>query len=199
MKMIQENLTYDQEKEHWVAEYPYIYPREVLKGNKDVAYKSMLATERTLSKKGEWSETYQSQIMDMLERGVARLVPVDELEAYEGHINYLPHLAAINPRSASTPVRIVFDASRAQGGGPSLNQILAKGPDRFLNNLAGVIINFRNGREAAKGDVRKMYNSVHLKREDAFLQCFMWRNLDPTRPPDTYQVTVNNIVSTVFL
>ena len=31
LKMIQENLSYDQEKEHWVAEYPYIYPREVLK------------------------------------------------------------------------------------------------------------------------------------------------------------------------
>ena len=153
----------------------------------------MLATEITLRKKGEWGETYQAHIIDMLERGVARLVPVDELEAHEGHINYLPHLAALNPRSVSTPVRIVFDASRVQGGGPSFSQILAKGPDWFLNNLAGVILNFRNGCEAAKGDIQKMYNSVHLTREDAFVQCFMWQNLDPTGPPDTYQTTVNNI------
>ena len=105
----------------------------------------------------------------MLEHGAARIVPDDELNSYDGHVNYLPHLAAINPRSQSTPVRICFDASRAQGGGPSLNQILAKGPDKFLNNLAGVIINFRNGRYAAKGDVKKMYNFVLLTQEDAYL------------------------------
>ena len=108
-------------------------------------------------------------------------------------MNYLPHLAAINPKSLSTPVRICFDASRAQGGGPGLNQILAKGPDRFINNLAGVIVNFRNGRVAAKGDVKKMYNCVRLAKEDAFMQCFLWRNLDVNQKPKTYQVLVNNI------
>ena len=127
----------------------------MLKGNKAVAFKSMEAAEKMLRRKGKWGEVYQAQIQDMLDRGAARLVPAEELETYQGHVNYLPHLAAINPRSQSTPVRICFDASRAQGGGPSLNQILAKGPDRYLNNLAGVIINFRNGREAAKGDVKK--------------------------------------------
>jgi len=153
----------------------------------------MIATERTLLKKEEWGKIYQGQLEDMLERGVARLVPDEELALYQGHVNYLPHLAALNPRSDSTPVRIVFDASRAQGGGPGLNQVLAKGPDRFLNNLAGVIVNFRNGRVAAKGDVKKMYNCVKLTKEDAFEQCFLWRNLDVTQEPATYQVTVNNI------
>ena len=129
----------------------------------------------------------------MLDRGVARLVTSDKLENYNGDVNYLHHLAAINPRSQSTPVRICFDTSRSQGGAPALNHILVKGPDRFLNNLAGVIVNFRNGRVAAKGDVRKMYNCVKLVREDAFMQCFLWRNLDPKQLPQTYQVTVNNI------
>ena len=127
--MIEDNLTYDESKGCWIASYPYIYPRETLKGNKDVAMKSMVATERTLSRKGNWGKVYDSQIEDMVHRGVARIVPVEELAAYESHINYLPHLAAINPKSDSTPVRIVFDASRSQGGGPSLNHILAKGPD----------------------------------------------------------------------
>ena len=111
--------------------------------------------------------------MDMIKRKVARKVPEDELNSFTGTVNYLPHLAALNPRSSSTPVRICFDASRAQGGGPSLNQILAKGPDRFLNNLAGVIVNFRNGRCATKGDVKKMYNSVRLTEQDAYVQCFL--------------------------
>ena len=74
-----------------------------------------------------------------------------------------------------------------------MNQLLAKGPDRFLNNLAGVILQFRNGRMAAKGDVRKMYNCIKLTKEDAFTQCFLWRDMNPNVDPVTYQVTVNNI------
>ena len=193
LKMIEDNMTYDEEEKCWVAQYPYVHPRETLKGSREVAFKSMLATEKTLMKKGHWGDVYHSQIEDMVKRDVARIVPAEELKMYGGTVNYLPHLAALNPRSESTPVRIVFDASRAQGGGPSLNQILAKGPDRYLNNLAGVIINFRNGREAVKGDVKKMYNSVKLAREDAYVQCFLWRGLDTSCSPETYQVTVNNI------
>ena len=193
LKLIEENLSYDEEQHCWVAEYPFIFPRETLKGSKDVAFKSMLSTECSLQKKGDWGIVYQEQIEDMLRRGAARLVPSEELANFSGHVNYIPHLAALNPRSKTTPVRICFDASRQQGGGPSLNQVLAKGPDRFLNNLAGVLVNFRNGRVAAKGDVAKMYNCVKLSPRDAYLQCFLWRNLDVSQEPQTYQVVVNNI------
>ena len=46
---------------------------------------------------------------------------------------------------------------------------------------------------AAKGDVAKMYNSVALEKEDAYIQCFLWRDLDLAAEPSVYQVTVNNI------
>ena len=193
LKMIEENLRHDEERSCWIARYPYYYPREVLKGSREVAKKSMLATERSLRKKPEWGEVYQSQIMEMVERGVARKVKPEELSSWKGHVNFLPHLAALNPRSKTTPVRICFDASRPQGGGPSLNQILAKGPDRFLNNLAGVIVSFKNGREASKGDVKKMYNAVFLVEEDCYVQCFLWRDMDESKEPETYQIIVNNI------
>ena len=121
LKLIEENLTYDEESGCWIARYPYLYPRESLKGSREVAVKSMLSTERSLARKGEWGQVYQKQIEDMLERGIARKVSKEELSAYPGHINYLPHLAALNPKAKSTPVRICFYASRSQGGGPSLN------------------------------------------------------------------------------
>ena len=73
---------------------------------------------------------------------MAKVVLSLGLAEYQGIINYIPHLAVSNPRSASTPIRICFDASRSQGGGPTLNKMLAKGPDSFLNNLAGVILRF---------------------------------------------------------
>ena len=132
LKMISDGLTYDEDAKCWIAKYPFLFPRETLKGDRDVAFKSMLSVERTLQRKGEWSKVYQSQIEDMLRRGVVRVVSKQEFENYNGHVNFLPHLAALNPRSDSTPVRICFDASRPQGGGPSLNQVLAKGPTDTL-------------------------------------------------------------------
>ena len=90
-----------------------------------MAFRTMVATEKTLLRRG-LGKAYQEQIVDMLERGVARRVSEMELAAFKGPINYLPHLAALNPNSESTPLRICFDASRSQFGAPSLNQILAK-------------------------------------------------------------------------
>ena len=61
LKMIQENLTYNEEKGCWTASYPYLFPRETLKGTKEVAEKSMLATERSLKRRGN-RQIYQEQI-----------------------------------------------------------------------------------------------------------------------------------------
>ena len=155
--------------------------------------KSMLAVEQSLGKDSNWAQIYQSQIEDMVARGAARVMPESELNRWEGVTNYIRHLAALNPRSSSTLIRIVFDALHAQGGGPSLNKILAKGPDRYLNNLSGVIICFRNGHEVAKSDVRKMYNTVLLEKEDCCVQIFLWRDMNDKKTPDTFQVIVNNI------
>ena len=174
LKLIEDNMRYDEEQKCWIASYPYLHPRETLRGTKEVAMKSLLSTEKTLKKDPLWGEVYNSQIVDMVERGAARRVSKEEMGQYKGYINYLPHLAVKNPKSESTPVRICFDASRPQGGGPSLNSVLAKGPDRYINNLAGVLIKFRNGREAAKGDVKKMYNSVRLETEDCFIQQYRY-------------------------
>ena len=46
---------------------------------------------------------------------------------------------------------------------------------------------------APKGDVRKFYNAVLLEKEDCYIQCFLWRGMDGNKPPDTFQVIVNNI------
>ena len=75
----------------------------------------LVATERSLKRVEGWGATYNEHIMDMVAWGVVRHVPKEELENYKGVINYLPHLAAHNPKLKPTPVRIVFDASRTQG------------------------------------------------------------------------------------
>ena len=65
------------------------------------------------------------------------------------------------PKSSTTPVRIVFNSSQVTKG-ISLNGALAKGPDNYIDNLVGLLIRWRENSVALVGDIRKMYNSVHL-------------------------------------
>ena len=109
------------------------------------SFKTLVATERSLKRNKDWGERYNQCILDMIERGVVWHVPKEELESYQGVVNCLPHLAAHNLKSKSTPIWIVFDATWSQGGGPSLNDLLAKRPDRYLNNLAAAVTGFRDG------------------------------------------------------
>ena len=50
---------------------------------------------------------------------------------------------------------------------------------------------FRVGRYITLGDVKKMYTTVSLQREEGFTQMFMWHDIDPNKEPDTYQVFLN--------
>ena len=89
---------------------------------------------------------------------------------------YLSHLAVEQPKSLTTPVRIVFNSSQLFRG-VSLNSFLAKGPDSFKNNLLGMLLRFREEQVVLIGDIRKMYNSVHLDILEQHTHRFLWREL----------------------
>ena len=64
-----------------------------------------------------------------------------------------------------------------------------KGPD-LLNSLFGVILRFRENEVAVSGDISKMYHRVLIPEEDQHVHRFLWRDLENSRPPDTYVKTV---------
>ncbi len=92
---------------------------------------------------------------DMVDRQVARKLTPEELKEWKGPMFYIAHLAVINPRSNSTPVRIVFNSSQSHHG-VSLNFCLAKGPDAYINNLIGILLRRREEYVAFVGDLKKM-------------------------------------------
>lgn len=194
LDLIRKLLKHDPEKKCWVAEFPWIKPRSTLPDNYFPALKSLESTERKLSKIPGGGDVCMKQITDMMGRGhVVKLSP-EEARAYSGTVHYIPHLLVHNPGSKTSPVRIVFDASRPfSKDGTSMNSCLAKGPDNYLNNLCGVLVSFRTLREAAKGDIRKFFNGVFLVIEDQHCQRFLWRNMETDREPDIYMVIVNNL------
>ena len=128
------------------------------------------------------------QIDEMVKRRSAVILSNEELSSWDGDYYYLPLL----PAKGGKWLRPVFDASRKQGGYPSLNDCTSKGPDRFMNNLLSVITGFRNGRIGCAGDISKFHNRVRLVPKDVHMQRFLWRSMKIEDEPKTYAVVVNN-------
>ena len=127
----------------------------------------------------------------MAQRDVARKLSHMEINDWKGPVFYLSHLAVEQPKSLTTPVRIVFNSSQLFRG-VSLNSILAKGPDSFKNNLLGMLLRFRKEQVVLIGDIPKMYNSVHLDVLEQHTHRFLWRDLED-RPPDVWCITRVNM------
>lgn len=188
LKMIRENLEYDEDRQCWITSYPWIRDPEDLPDNYGTALGTLRNTESRLRKDPEWSTAYSDQMTDMLDRGVARKLSEEEIEAWKGPEFYISHLAVYNPKSSSTPVRIVFNSSQVHKG-VSLNSVLAKGPDCYLNSLVGVLLRWREEEVALVGDIKKMFNSVHMKPIEQHCHRFLWRDMDPNKKPDVYVMT----------
>ena len=189
---IRDNLHYDEGAEQWVTSYPWIIDPMKLPDNENVAKSILSKTERGLLKDKDWAESYKSQMEDMMTRGAARLLTQEEKDEWKGPKFYINHLAVANPKSKTTPVRIVFNSSHSYQG-ISLNGCLAKGPDSFANSSVALLLRWREEAVALVGDIKKMFHSVALKPLEQHCHRFLWRGLESDKEPKTYVMTKVNM------
>ena len=171
----------------WYANYPWIRDPNDLPDNYATAYAMLRSTERRLAKYSEHADLYEKYIDEMIQRGVARKLTLNEVQKYNVPVDYLSHHEVLKLESESTPCRIVFNAS-ANFSGHILNEYWAKGPD-LLNNLVGILMRFRENYIAISGDISKMYHAVKIGTLDQNTHRFLWRNMDITKEPDIYVIT----------
>ena len=186
LDLIRQNLRYDEDNKRWITKYPWIRDPNLLPNNYSSAFATLKSTERTLRRDPAWAKIYADQIRDMEQRQVCRKLTKLEQENWSGPIFYISHLAVKNPKSTSTPVRIVFNSSQTFQGA-SLNGALAKGPDAYLNNLIGILLRWREGAVGLTADIRKMYNSVYIEELEQHTHRFLWRDMED-REPDVYVI-----------
>ena len=154
MNRILEGLSYDEETQTWTASFPWIRDPNELPNNYRVALARLHATEKRLKKSGNGA-AYDEQIQDMVRRGVARRLSDAEIRDYKGPVHYIQQHEVANPKSKSTPLRLVGNTS-ASSMGHVLNDYWEKGAD-VMNNMISVLFYFRIGRHAILGDVHKMF------------------------------------------
>ena len=191
-ELIKQGLSFNQATGKWRADYPYIVDPSYLPESDSFAYATLMSTEKRLAKNSLYSETYRSQIEDMLNRGVARKVSEKELQEYTGTKFCISHHDVMNPRSASTPMRVVFNSSARTKGGMSLNDCLAKGPC-LLNELLGILMRFRQEQFAFIGDISKMFHSIEIPIHDQMTHLFFWRDMQLDKNPEIFAMTALNM------
>lgn len=194
-EIIKGGLTYKEEDAHtptphWDAKHPWTEDPASLPNNKRGVQACFLRMEKQLRKEQEWKVAYGTQIHEMVERGAAIKLTAEVIEKWTGPVWYVSHLVAPNPHSVTTPVCTVWNRSQKYKG-VSMNDLLLKGPD-VLNPIRAVLLRFREGVQAALGDIKKMYNSVWLEEREMHLHRFLWRD-SPEEETSEYAITRVNI------
>ena len=89
-------------------------------------------------------------------------------------VHYIPHSPVFRPDSATTPLRIVYDASAKAGPHlPSLNDCLETGPN-LLPHIFEILLRNRFRRFVIVGDIAKAFHQIEVDPEDRDAQRVLW-------------------------
>lgn len=98
----------------------------------------------------------------------------------------IPHHCVVRPDSATTKLRVVFDASSKTTNGKSLNDIVYTGP-KLQNDIVDILTKFRLQPIVFTADITKMYRNIDLRPEDRVWQHVLWRS-SPSDPVSEYEL-----------
>ena len=184
LKAIEDGLSLDMSAGVWVAEYPFKVDPDILVNNRSQAIVMMKNLEKRLVK-NKVLDDFNAQFQDTIDRGVFKLLEDDR---YEGPINYVSLVDAYKSGDhVTTPIRLCMNSSLKYQG-HSLNELLMKGP-AALNELFGVLLNFRHYKIGFVKDLQKFYQTVHSCERDQHLRRVVWRFGDVNKEPSTYLTT----------
>ncbi len=154
-------------------------------GERD-AFTRLLYTERKM-KDPIFKNKYLDKIQEYLQKGYLRKLTQEEVTRRPPHTKYIPHFGQVNPNKPEK-FRFIMDA-KAKSGGVALNDKLLKGPD-LIRPLAAVLWNFRVHQIALTGDIADMFHRVRIRKEDTCSQRILWRDGDPNKAADHYEMEV---------
>ena len=178
--------TYDEEEKRYTVRLPMKNSTLQLGDSRGQALNRAKAKERSLVKKGCWSQ-FQAVIQEYLKLGHAILISPEDLLQSPSTSYYMPVHAVFKQSSSSTKLRAVFDASAKTTSQVSLNELLAVGPT-LQPALDQTLMRFRTYAVALSGDISKMYRQVLLHPDDRPLHRFIWRP-EVDQPWQDYQMT----------
>ncbi|XP_071577042.1 uncharacterized protein [Temnothorax nylanderi] len=92
----------------------------------------------------------------------------------DGQVVYIPHHAVVREHSATTRLRVVFNASQPASNGLSLNDHLMIGR-KLQPELSFIFLRWRQFRFVFTADIAKMYRQILVHKSDVNYQRILWR------------------------
>ncbi|XP_029678572.1 uncharacterized protein LOC115244780 [Formica exsecta] len=113
---------------------------------------------------------------------------VSETQAPLDQCVYFPHHPVFREGSATTHLRVVFNASSVTSNGSSLNDHLLAGP-KLQTDLPAILLQWRQFKFVYTADVAKMYRQILVDQKDIDYQRVLWQG-DTDCPIDYQLLTV---------
>ena len=101
---------------------------------------------------------------------------IEQIPNHPVEEHYMPHHALFE-KSATTPLRIVFNASSKPNEGKSLNDCLMTGPS-LTAKLHEILVQFRQGTHAVTADISKAFHRIIVDEDHRKFLKFLWINLE---------------------
>lgn len=167
---VEENVTEDEQAEalyeetttrnpdgRYVVRLPFKESVGKISTNREMARARFMNVERRFLEDASLKEHYDAFMKEYLDMG-----HMEETKLHDGV--FLPH-HVITKDSATTPYRVVFDASAKGKNGLSLNDFLIKGP-KLQEDLSQILLRWRTYRFVFTADVEKMFRQILIHPED---------------------------------
>lgn len=102
---------------------------------------------------------------------------------------YLPHHPVFRADSATTHLRVVFNASCITSNGTTLNDHLLAGP-KLQTELPSILLQWRQFRFVYTADIGKMFRQILIDQRDLDYQRIRWQPESSDVPCDYQLLTV---------
>ncbi|XP_071054607.1 uncharacterized protein [Onthophagus taurus] len=162
----------------FIVSLPFKSNKPTLGDSYQTALKRFKSLENRLLKNPSLHDDYISFMSDYLSSGHMSLNTVSS--PLSSATYYIPHHCVMRAESASTKLRVVFDASAISSNGKSLNDNLLIGP-KLQQDIVKVLLNFRCYKFAFTCDIKQMYRQILISPQDRNYQRILWR-FSPQEP-----------------
>ncbi|KAK3752075.1 hypothetical protein QZH41_005571 [Actinostola sp. cb2023] len=173
IKTFEETIQFNAATGRYNVKLPWKKNKNDPPSNFNLSMKRLTSLQRSLYKKDpELIKKYDSQLLEQLHLGF--IEKVSDLNHHEGILHYIPHFPVFKADSATTKMRIVYDASaKLTAKSPSLNDCHHTGAI-LMQDLTGILIRFRKHNVAFTADIEKAFLQIELHTNVRDATRFLW-------------------------
>ena len=161
---------------------------DLLPENYELSLGRLKSLTKRLEKDPDLLKRYDEIIQTQLAKGMVEKVDVSEMNN-ENKKHYIPHHVVVKPDSATTKLRVVYDASaKTKKGNKSLNECLYRGPV-IMEDLCGLLLRFRTQNIGIVSDIEKAFLQIGIQEDQRDVTRFLWlKDIDKPVTDDNLQI-----------